>query len=529
MTDGLSFPAQQARTRRFTLGRPRAFQVSADGGRVLFLRSPAGDDPVNDLWCLDVATAELRLVASATDVLDGASDDDLPPEERARRERAREMAGGIVGYATDRAGDVAAFTLSGRLFSVDVVTGEVSEEAAAGDVFDPRPSPDGTRIAYTTGGGLHVLDRGGASRPLAVEDGVTWGLAEFVAAEEMGRMRGFWWSPDGTRIAATRVDESAVPVWHIADPANPDRPATEHRYPAAGEANAEVSLAILDLDGDGRLAVRWDAERFPYLASVGWGSVGPLTLLVQDRLQTHWQVLAVDEATGATKVVCEDHDEAWLFLVPGVPAWLDEDQLVMVLDVEREGRLTRSIVVDGELVTPTGLDVSRVLDVSEEAIWFTAADGPFDQHVHRFDCTTGELEQRTDVLGVHDAVVQGGTVVTVTATVLTDAVSVQVTRDGKPVTGIPSFAARPVVTPEVTFLELGPRKLPSALLLPRSGPGAGDDGPLPVVLSPYGGPGPHPRVQRASGYFLEQQWLADQGFAVLVVDNRGMPNLGPAA
>ncbi|MBW3620221.1 MAG: S9 family peptidase [Actinobacteria bacterium] len=532
MTGELSFPVQQARTRRFSLGRPRAFTVTPDGGRVLFLRSPAGTDPVNDLWCFDVATAQSRLLAAATDVLAGEDDRELPPEERARRERAREMAGGIVGYATDRDGTVATFSLSGRLFTVDVATGEVAEESPAGVVFDPRPSPDGTRIAYTTAGGLHVLERGGADRPVAVEEGVTWGVAEFVAAEEMDRMRGFWWSPDGTRVAAARVDESPVEVWHIADPAHPDRAPTQHRYPAAGTANARVGLSVLDVDGDGRVDVRWDAEAFPYLAAVSWatvgGTAGPLTLLVQDRRQTRWRVLTVDTTTGATRVVREDIDDAWLTLVPGVPAWLDEDQLVMVVDVDREGRLTRSVVVDGEVVTPSGLDVHRVLDVSEDAIWFTAADGPFDVHVHRFDCHTGELRRETDVDGVHDAVVAGGTTVTVSATVLTDAVSVQVSRDGAPVAGIPSFADRAVVSPRVSFLELGPRGLPAALLLPGPGSAAEGDASLPVVLSPYGGPG-HPRVQRASAYFLEQQWLADQGFAVLVVDNRGMPNLGPAA
>ncbi len=526
MTAPTSFPAQHARTRRFTLGRPRAFRVAPDGSRLLFLRSSAGDDPVNSLWAATVAGDE-RLLVDAAAVLAG-DDEDLPAEERARRERAREVAGGIVGFATDRAVTVAAFTLSGRLFTVDVGDGRLTEETTAGVVFDPRPSPDGRRVAYTTDGGLHVVDRGGDTRSLAVEEGASWGLAEFVAAEEMGRMRGFWWSPDGTRIAAARVDESSVPVWHIADPANPDRPAVEHRYPAAGTTNADVRLSILDVDGDGAVEVDWDRDRYPYLASVTWPTVGPLTLLVQDREQTSWQVLTADPDTGRTKVVREDHDDAWLTLVPGVPAWLDEDQLVMVVDVDRDGRLTRSIVIDGETVTPAGLDVVRVIDVSEQAIWFTAADTPFDQHVLRFDCATGELERWTTDDGVHDAVVAGDTAVTVSATIGEHGAVTRVRTRGGDAAAIRSFATRPSVTADVRFVELGASALPAALLLPRSGPAAADDAPLPVVLSPYGGPGPHPRVQRAQAYFLEQQWLADQGFAVLVVDNRGMPNLGPA-
>src|ERR1700744_6472613 len=111
-----SFPRQQARTRRFTLGVPRAFQVSADGTRVAFLRSRAGDDPVTCLWELDLASGEERLVADPKAL--GADEENLPPEERARGERVRETAAGIVAYATDREGTVAVFALSGQVFQV---------------------------------------------------------------------------------------------------------------------------------------------------------------------------------------------------------------------------------------------------------------------------------------------------------------------------------------------------------------------------------------------------------------------------
>ena len=100
MTD--SFPRRQARTRRFTLGAPRGFTISPDGDRVVFLRSRGGTDPVTCLWTLDLTTGAERLVADPA-ALDSAGDEDLPPEERARRERSREQAGGVVGYATDRA------------------------------------------------------------------------------------------------------------------------------------------------------------------------------------------------------------------------------------------------------------------------------------------------------------------------------------------------------------------------------------------------------------------------------------------
>src|SRR5260370_13038223 len=106
-----SFPRQEARTRRFSLGVPRAFRVSPDGDRVVFLRTKGGADPVTCLWVLDVEFGAERLVADPRTL--GADEEDLPPEERARRERVREQASGIVAYATDQAVTLAVFALSG--------------------------------------------------------------------------------------------------------------------------------------------------------------------------------------------------------------------------------------------------------------------------------------------------------------------------------------------------------------------------------------------------------------------------------
>src|SRR5204862_1454797 len=140
-------------------------------------------------------------------------------------------------------------------------------------VVDPRPDPGGRRVAYVRDGALRVIgvEDGAADRELAADPDpdVTWGLAEFVAAEEMGRGRGFWWSPDGSRLAVARVDNRPVGRWHVADPADPAAAPAVLRYPAAGTANAEVGLHLLGLDG-GRVEVAWDRAALPYLAAVTW-------------------------------------------------------------------------------------------------------------------------------------------------------------------------------------------------------------------------------------------------------------------
>ncbi|MBM3800667.1 MAG: PD40 domain-containing protein, partial [Actinobacteria bacterium] len=162
-----SFPQQYARTQRLTLGEPRNITVSPDGDRVVFLRSRGGSDPVNCLWVIDAATGAERLVADPKVMLTAGSDDaDLPPEEKARRERLREGAGGITSYATDR--DVTTFccALAGRLF-VGSLDGDVRESSVEGPVFDPRLDPTGTRIAYVSGRALRIAEMDGSSRELA--------------------------------------------------------------------------------------------------------------------------------------------------------------------------------------------------------------------------------------------------------------------------------------------------------------------------------------------------------------------------
>ena len=146
MTD--SFPRRQARTRRFTLGAPRGVTVSPDGERVVFLRSRGGTDPLTCLWTLDLDTGDERLVADPRELEAGDGDEDLPPEERARRERSREQAGGVVGYATDRPVTTAAFTLSGRLYLADFAGGLSPRliDTPPG-VIDPRPDPSGRSVA----------------------------------------------------------------------------------------------------------------------------------------------------------------------------------------------------------------------------------------------------------------------------------------------------------------------------------------------------------------------------------------------
>ncbi|MET7294337.1 prolyl oligopeptidase family serine peptidase [Streptomyces griseoloalbus] len=525
-TEADSFPRRHARTQRFTLGAPRSFTVAPDGSRVVFLRSASGTDRANSLWVLDIEGGRERVAADPRALLGGASER-LSAEERARRERSREGGAGIVGYATDTAVELASFALSGRLFAAELRAGTARELPTPGPVIDPRPSPDGRHVAYVARGALRVVGAEGADdRALATPEaeGVTYGLAEFIAAEEMGRSRGFWWAPESDRLLVARADDTPVERLWISDPAHPDREPSHVRYPAAGTANADVRLFVIGLDGV-RTEVSWDRARYPYLARVHWSAAGAPLLLVQARDQRSQLILAVEPDSGATRMVHADEDPTWLELFPGVPCWSPSGQLVRIAD---EGGARRLAVGERPLTGPQ-LHLRAVLDVSDGDVLVSASAGeeaadPETGEVHVYRVNELGVERVSEEPGVHSAVRAGGVTVLVSATPDAPGARVRVLRDGKPTATVPSYAEDPGMSPRVTLTQGGARRIPCAVLMPRDYAG---DTPLPVLMDPYGGPHGQ-RVVAAHNPHLTSQWFADQGFAVIVADGRGTPGRSPA-
>ncbi|MDI9831414.1 prolyl oligopeptidase family serine peptidase [Streptomyces sp. KAU_LT] len=525
-TEPVSFPRRHARTQRFTLGAPRAFTVAPDGSRAVFLRSSSGTDPASSLWVLDTAEGRERVTADPRALLGGASEN-LPPEERARRERSREGGAGIVSYGTDAAVELAAFALSGRLFTAELRAGTARELPVRGPVIDPRPSPDGRHVAYVARGALRVVGAEGEDDRALAEpesEGVTYGLAEFIAAEEMGRHQGYWWSPESDRLLVARADDTPVRRWWISDPAHPDRAPRQVPYPAAGTPNAEVRLFVVGLDG-ARTEVSWDRARYPYLARVHWSAAGAPLLLVQARDQRSQLFLAVDPATGTTRMVHADEDPQWLELFPGVPCWSPSGHLVRIAD---EGG-ARVLAVGERPLTGPQLHVRAVLDVSGDDVLVSASAGasatdPEIGEVHVYRVNELGVERVSQEPGVHAAVRAGGVTVLVSHTPDRPGAQVQVLRDGKLIGLVRSHAEDPGVTPRLTLTEGGARRIPCAVLMPRDYAG---DTPLPVLLDPYGGPHGQ-RVVAAHNPHLTSQWFADQGFAVIVADGRGTPGRSPA-
>jgi len=511
-----TFPRQYARTQRLTLGEPRNFTVSPNGSRVLFLRSHSGSDSVNTLWVLDAATgAERELLDPRTLSTDLSA---LTPEELRRRERAREGASGVVTYATDAAVESVVTVLGGQVVHVNVLTGEVSTPRIEPGVFDVRLSPDGTTISYVRGASLCVAMLNGVETVLASESTpeVTWGSAEFIAAEEMGRMRGYWWSPDSQTIAACRADSSSIPVWYISDPANPAHEPIANRYPAAGAENAHVSLHLISVATGARTNVALGGT-WEYLNSVSWSSAG-LIAQTQTRDQKRIDIHRVDTSTATSVIEFTDTDDAWVELVPGVPALANATSLVTCAD--RDGM--RRVMVNDTPVTPPELQVRSVVSAGEGIIFMANhIDTPWilDAYSVTHD---GEVTQLTNAHGI--VTFAGSTTCNVvrTSTLELSRAQFTLTANGKSF-DIPNYAETPLVTPNVRILSVGPRGIPVAIVMPNDGLTT----KLPVLFDPYGGPHAQ-RVVASRAAYNSSQWFADQGFIVVIADGVGTPGKGSA-
>jgi len=508
-----TFPRQYARTQRLSLGEPRSFTLSPDGSRVIFIRSHSGSDSVNTLWSLDTATGIERELLDPRALNTDLSE--LTAAELRQRERAREGASGVTSYACNRDITRAVTVLGGSVVIIDLITGDATMPAIEPGVFDVRLSPDGNTISYLRGTSLCVSSLTGDERVIASDSNetISWGNAEFIAAEEMGRFRGYWWSPDSQSIAACRVDVSPINVWHIADPAHPELPATEHRYPAAGTPNASVSLHIISIATATATPVELAGD-WEYLNTVSWNSAG-LIAQTQTRDQKRIDIHSIDASTGKATIVFTDTDDAWVELVSGVPALQQDGSLITCAD--REG--SRRLLVNGSAVTPTTMQVRSVVSVGDSIV-FMANEITTPWQLDAWAYRNGLLEQITQSHGV--ASVSGSRSCYVSRISTLDTERAQFTVHTPTTThNVTSLAETSLVQPNVRIMSVGPRGIPVAILLPRDGLST----KLPVLFDPYGGPHAQ-RVVASRAAYNSSQWFADQGFVVVIVDNTGTPGKG---
>ncbi len=526
-------------TRSFMLGRPNAIKITPDGATVLFLRS-GPRDRVQNLYAFDVATGQTRELLTAAKLLGGASEN-LTVEEKARRERQRITAQGFAGYELSDDGKLILIALSGKLYVFERDGEKIHELSIVPGALDPHFSPDARWVSFVADNDLHRTDwRTGQSERLTTGGTADTpnALAEFVAQEELDRSRGYWWSPDSSTLLVQHSDLRDVETLYIADPAKPYVPPQSWRYPRAGANNAKVSLNILRPDNPA-VPVKWDADKYPYLAVAAWPKNAPPTIIVLSRDQKDELLLKIDPATGATTELVREHDDTWVNRQSSI-LWLDSGNgFLWITEKDGEQRLWLHDANGKPLraLNDNSFRLNDVLHVDEPRglVYVSGCTDPTTKDVWTLHLDRLEVD-RPRPKGGYDEKLAAQTSINIAKDHNTAIVSVSGPRampakivcrlDGSlPPRPLPSVAETPPFVPNVEYLRVGPKnEFDASIVRPRNfTPGR----KYPVILYVYGGPSEGVVFKDARPFFL-QQWYADQGFIVLSTDNRGIQNRGRA-
>ncbi|MDX1623812.1 MAG: S9 family peptidase [Gemmatimonadota bacterium] len=537
----------------------RAVTWRPGGEAVAFLapteRDTATGEEVLSLWLADPRTGERERLVTAEELL-GAERQTFGQEEAALRERLRLSARGITRYRWSPGGERILLPLSGDLFLFDVASRRARRltdtEAAE---FDPRWDPTGERVAFVRDGEVWVLDlETGRERALTsgASDTLQHGVAEFIAQEELGRRRGWWWDPEGKRIAYTEVDLAGVPVFALTDYREPYGGLVRQRYPRAGDPNAVVRLFVVPAGGGTPREMAIPSGPDTYLGRVSWHPNGEdLVVQTMTRDQDAIRVLLVDAATGRSRDLFVEQEEGteWVRLHDDL-TWLPGGDFLWTS--ERTGwRHVYRYGPDGAVrraVTAGAWPVVSIEAVDPAAGWvyFTGhADGVFERHLYRapLDATGPDStpERVSREPGWHDPTFDPGAdryIDTWSRATKPPSFAVHAAASGERIAWVErnrlDELAAGFVEPDFRWVhpigsdgEARDDSLPTALYRP---PDFDPEASHPVLVYTYGGPG----AQVAKDDWISRgrtpwhQVMVDRGFLVWSCDGRGSGARGKA-
>jgi len=524
---------------------PQYVQVSPDGQRVTFLKGKQDDYEQLDLWEYHIATGETRILFDSAALSDG--DVMLSDEEKARRERMRLSTTGIVSYQWSTDGTALLFPLDGDVF-YHKIGSKKAQRLLNTDEFetDIKLSPKGNYISYIRQQNLFVKHiESGKETAITVEgDGaVKLGMAEFMAQEEMLRLTGYWWSPDERFIAFTRVDESPIDLVTRSEIYADSIKMIEQRYPAAGTANAIVTLAVQNLETGERHWIDLGNNTDTYLARVNWmPSSKKLTYQWQSRDQKTLELRAYDLDSQQQQILIKESSDSWINLNDDLIFLEKQDRFIW--GSERDGFKHLYLYTNaGQLLSQLTsgqwvVDEIEAIDEKSNTLYFTGRkDTVIERHLYQIPLDGGDIEKLTNEKGMHSIQFSDD------ASIYVDTVS--------SVNQPPQVSLHSASGEIITWLEqnavneqhpLYPYK--KTWIKPEFGVLNTEDGTElyyrlykpkdlseqhPAIVFTYGGPGVQIVTNSWGGDsdMLMQYW-ASRGFVVFSIDNRGSTARGKA-
>ncbi|MEC9429849.1 MAG: DPP IV N-terminal domain-containing protein, partial [Pseudomonadota bacterium] len=521
---------------------PRSLKVSPDGQRVTFLKGKQTDYERLDLWEYHIESGQTRMLFDSNDLQSG--EEVLSDEEKARRERMRLSGSGIVSYQWSDDGKALLFPLGG-----DVFYHKLGEKGAKQlldtDAFetDIKLSPKGNYISFIRDQNLYVKHiESGKETAITKEggDNIKFGMAEFVAQEEMGRMTGYWWSPDESKIAFTKVDESSVDVITRSEIYADDIKLIEQKYPKAGTPNVLVELAIQDINSGDRTWVDLGNDKDIYFARGKWmPNSTTFTYQWQTRDQQTLELRAFDLNSKKENVLLTETSDTWVNLhndlyflkERGQFIWASErDGFKHLYLFDNSGKLVKQLT-KGDWV----VDSVEAIDTANNRLYFSGRkDTPLESHVYSVPLDGGEITRVTELGAYHSAafskdasifIDRFSTINSPAQVSLNSATGERITwlEENKVEEGHPLHAYMDSWTaPEFGDITT---KDGATLKYRIYTPDSAKQNPKqkhPVIVYLYGGP--HAQVVTNSWAgnrgLLFQHWV-DQGYVVFTLDNRG--------
>lgn len=521
--------------------QPRALKLSPDGKLVTLLKPRVDEKERLDLWAIDSSTGAERMLVDSKKTGSGA---ELSETEKMQRERDRSVAGntGIVSYDWAPDGKNILVPIDGDLYLAALDGGVTRLTNTPDGELNGGVSPRGGFVSFVRGGNLFVQPIGGEERQVTqgASETVSWGVAEFVAQEEMDRRTGYWWSPDDRLIAVAKIDEEPVGIVTRTAIGGEGTKVYQQRYPAAGTPNALVELYVMKPDGSGQVKVDLGPERDIYLARVNWSKDSAVLYVQrQSRDQKTLDLLAVDPTTGKAKIVLTEKAKSWVNLSNNFTP-LGDGSFLWWSERSGHGHLYHVRGGKWTALTSGPWEVRDVVAVDEKQgiVYFTGnRETPLEQQLYAAPLSAkGALRQLTSDGWWNDAVMDGAATRLVISRSNVDQpkqvyladhqgqrlqwLSENVLAGDHPYA---PYRASHVKTTFGTIKAADGTTLHTRILTPPLEPGKR----YPVFMLHYGGPG--------GGRVVTNQWnsplyqyLVQQGWIVFAVDNRGTPDRGKA-
>jgi len=534
---------------------PETIKWSPDGTKVSFVQRD-DDGEHGELWYVDAVTGEKEILASETKLSQLA-----PPVSKIKDEREKERVTRyhVAAYTWSPDSKHLLFDSQGQLWYYSLDTGTAVQLTSSPDASeDPKFSPDGKRLAYVRKHNLYVHPVSGeeGERPLTREekekgkdkdkdkdDNILNGEVDWVYAEELAVRSNFFWSPEGHEIIFLQMDENRVPTYPITDwlPTHPR--VEQEKYPKAGDPNPSVRLGVVGSNGGKVHWIKLTDDDDTYMPRFGWIREGWAWAEVLNRKQDVMDLYFIDAKSGRSrKVLTESSPDAWVnvnddfrILKSGGrflwTSWRDGHTHIYLYSFNAQDPMAADAKLERQLESGDYevIEISGV-DEASGTVFFTANKGyPLQQQVFSVKLDGSVVQGIVTEEGNYSAEFADDSkhyVEHYSNTLQPPRVSLCAANGScQKIWEGHSVAEYNLIAPK--FLEFKADDgtvLYGYLILPRN---ANPSQKLPLLVHIYGGPAGQ-TVQNAWGgtTALFHQLLANEGFAIFSVDNRGTPNRG---